>query len=427
MTLRELLAKREAIRTELRSILDASTDGNLTDEQRGRADTLQAEAAGLNVHETRVAALEDLDRRATGTPIGGSDPRLDSAMTGFSVVRAMASAAGLAVDAGRERELSAEVARRSGRQFQGIAIPMAALAGPVEQRTITTALPAGGPGGNLIATNLLAEQFIDRLRAALVVRQLGARILSGLTGNVAIPRLKGSATAGWVAENTALTATDQQVDQVTLSPKTAGAITEFSRTVLLQASPDIEQIVRSDLAAVLAQALDLAAISGTGASNMPRGILSTVGIGNVALGANGLALTYDNVVDLMGTCQDANAESGNALLSNYKVQRQARKLKDTTGKPLGEEVVFQGARRAFTTNVPANLTKGTSTGICSAMIYGNFADLLIGIWGDAVDILVNPYESTAYSKGNVQVRAMMTCDIAVRHAESFSSIQDILA
>lgn len=425
--LRDLLEQLDQITAELKQIVAAAGDGEMPDDQRSRFDTLKTKADTLRARVSRQSVIDDLDRRSSGTALtGGSDNRLDAEMRSFSVVRAMAGAAGLAVDWGREREIGAEVARRSGRTFQGICIPMAALSGPVEQRVITTALPAGGPGSNLVATNLLADQFIDRLRAALIIRKLGARILSGLSGNVAVPRLKGSASAGWVAENTALTASDQQVDQVTLSPKTAGALTEFSRLMLMQTTPDIEQLVRDDLAAILAQALDQAAISGPGTGNAPRGILNTTGIGSIALGANGAALAYDNVVDLMGQTQDANAEATSGFLGNYKVRRAALKLKDTQNRPLGEDVVFQNTPRSFTTNVPSNLTKGTSSGVCSALIYGDFSQLLIGLWSE-LDILVNPYESTAYSKGNVQVRAMMTCDIAVRHAESFAAITDILA
>ena len=212
-----------------------------------------------------------------------------------------------------------------------------------------------------------------------------------------------------------------------MSPKHCGGLTELSRNMLLQSSPDIEQLVRADFAAMLAHALDLAAINGSGTSNQPLGILGTSGIGSVAMGTNGAALTYDAVADLVGAVADANAEAGSlAFLTNTKVRRAAAKLKDSQNRPLGEDVVFQSLPRAFSNQVPSNLTKGTASGICSALIYANWADLLIGVWSE-LDILVNPYESTAYSKGNVQVRAMMTVDIDVRHPESFAAIKDILA
>ena len=295
-----------------------------------------------------------------------------------------------------------------------------------QERTEQRVLTMGAGGGALIPTNLDDGLYIDRLRAALVIRQLGARMISGLVGNLDIPRLTTSATSGWVAENSALTFADAAFDKVSLRPKHAGCISELSRNMLMQDSPDIELLIRNDFARVLAQTLDIAAIAGTGTSNQPTGILNTSGIGSVALGANGGSLAYGNVVDLMGQLQDQNAEAGAiAFLSNPKVRREAVKILDSMNRPLGEDVVFQNTQRRFATNVPSNLTKGTGTGL-SALIYGDWSDLLIGMWSE-LDILVNPYESVAYSKGNVQVRAMMTVDIEVRHPQSFAAITDIVA
>ena len=74
-------------------------------------------------------------------------------------------------------------------------------------------------------------------------------------------------------------------------------------------------------------------------------------------------------------------------------------------------------------NAPSNLTKGSGTNL-SAVIYGNFADLLIGMFGQ-LEILVDPY--TDFAKGTVGVRALQSIDIAVRHAESFAAMQDAIA
>ncbi|UFN49263.1 phage major capsid protein [Roseomonas sp. OT10] len=188
----------------------------------------------------------------------------------------------------------------------------------------------------------------------------------------------------------------------------------------------MEQLARNDMALVLAETLDRAAIAGSGAGAEPRGILNTSGIGGVSAGTNGGALTFDLVADLQGQVEDANADGGSmGFLTNTRVRRAAAKMKDVSGFPLGVPMVFQGATPTVTNNVPSNLTKGTGTGL-SALIYGNWSDLLIGVWSE-LDILVNPYAADAYAKGNVQIRAMMTVDVAVRHPESFAAIKDIIA
>jgi HK97 family phage major capsid protein len=228
MTTREILSRQAAVEAEMRAIHTANPDGALDGTAESRWPALVIEHDGLKAAAARAVMLDEADRRSAGTPLnGGMYKHLDAEFRNFSIVRAIAGAAGMNVDTGREREINAEVARRSGRSFSGIAVPMAALSGPVEQRVFTTGNPAGGPGSNLIQTSVLGDQFIDKLRAALLIRQLGSRVLGGLVGNVAIPRLKADATGSWIAENAPASASDPRVDQVTLSPHTAAAIIEF--------------------------------------------------------------------------------------------------------------------------------------------------------------------------------------------------------
>ena len=424
MHLRDLIENRTSIVHEMRGITEKPTGdgGDLSAEQSQRFDTLKGELYKLEKRIERQSFLDEAERRASGVPVTGTgDHSLDAELRNFSLVKAIAAASGLNVDAGRERELSAELERRSGRKAEGFFAPMSVF----EKRVMTTALPAGGPGSNLVATDYRGDLYIDALRAKLVVRGLGARVLTGLTGNVAIPGHKASTSSGWVAENTALSTSDMQFRQVTMTPKHAGSITELSRNMLQQASPDVEGLVRDDLSLGLAQAVDKVAIVG-GGSNEPTGILGTAGIGDVALGTNGGAPTWGKVLDLIAVLENANTE-GKAFLSNPKVVRKCRSTLKETGLPgylMETPDSLAGYPLASTTLVPSGLTKGTGTNL-SALIYGDFSDLLLGFWSE-LDILVNPFESGAYSKGNVQIRAMLTCDLAIRHAESFAAIKDIV-
>lgn len=422
-------ARRERERREIMELAEIAGELELGRDAIVRGMHLEAFRADLIARrgETRPLITPTVE---AGMPYGTGDRRFDAALGEYSLLRALAGHAGLGADWGRERELSAELARRSGRQFQGIAVPMSVFHMPARgargERILTTTIPAGGPGGNLIETSLLGGEFIDLLRRALVIRGLGARVLSGLIGNVDIPRQTATATSAWVAENAPITASDPSFGKVSLTPRHCGAITEFSRNMLLQSSMDVEMLVRTDLAALLAETLDMAAVAGTGAGSQPRGVLNQAGIGSVAMGANGAALTFDAVADLMGVVADVNAELGMlSYLTNTRVRRAAAKLKDSQNRPLGMDVVFQGMPRAFSNVVPNNLTKGTGTNL-SAMLYGNWSDLLLGYWSE-IDILTNPFESSAYARGNVQVRAMLTADIAVRNAASFAAITDIVA
>lgn len=413
MKLKDLLEKRSQVVAAMRQITDnpQAQGGDLSDDQAHKFDEMRSELTGLDKQIERRQLLDEAERRMNGETIAGSgDDQFDIEVRNFSLVRAMAAAAGLAVDAGREREISVELARRSGLTPQGILVPM-----QVFEKRVTTS--GGSSAGDLIATDHMGNQFIDILRARLITGRLGATVLSGLHGNVSIPKRTGSVTAGWVAENAAITATDASYDAVTMAPKHVGARTELSRNVLMQSSPDIEMLTRNDMAAVLAQAIDTAAISGSGVGAEPTGVLNVSGIGTATLSATP---TWAEILAFTADLETANTEG-----SGWAVHPQARKVFRSTTK------VASDAGAGFLMNTPTEMAGypvAVSTTIpgmedsppAVSVIFGAWSDLLIGYWS-AFDVLVNPFESTAYSKGNVQVRAMLTADIAVRHALSFTA------
>lgn len=427
-SLRALRERRAAAVAAMREITNApAANGNdLSDEQAARFNELRANVTGIDAQIERAEFVADAERRMQGERVAGSgDANLDGEIRDrYSLARAIRlQMPDTQERGGFEAEVSAELARRSGRTPGGILVPATVF----ERRVMTTTAPVGGPGSNLIQTDVRGDQYIDILRAALRIRQLGATVLTGLVGNVAIPRTKASASAGWVAENAAISGSDVQVDQATLAPKHAGALTEFSRNLLMQTSPDVEQLLRQDFAAVLAQAVDSAAIKG-GGSNEPVGILSTSGIGSVAIGTNGGALTWASVVDLIAAVDDANGiGAAPGFLTNSKVVKSARKTAKVSSTDsvmiMDGPNALAGYQLASTSLVPSNGTKGSGTNL-SSLIFGDFSQLVVGYWSE-FDLLVNPYEATAYSKGNVQVRGMVTCDVALRHAAAFAAITDL--
>ena len=414
VALREQRAAKVAAARALLSSADTEKRA-LSAEESAKFDALKAEITDLESQEQRASFLADAERRSTGGErvAGSGDAHFDAEMRNFSLTRAIAAQLpGSTVDAGREREISAELARRSGQKFAGIAVPMQVF----ELRVTTPTAPVGGPGGNLIATDHRGDLYLDRLRAKLRVRQLGATVLSGLQGNVEIPALKASTSAGWVADNTAIPPSDPSFRKITLTPKTCGAITEFSRLMLLQSSPDVEQLVRNDFALVLAEAMDVAAVQGAG-GNAPTGILNTAGIQTGTLAGP----TWAQVLGMIEKIELANAEAS-GWYTNPSVVRQLRSTPVVAGYP--EMIQDDPNSLAGYNLVTSTLLPNVGSPLEGTAVFGNWADLLIGYWS-AFDLLINPYESTAYAKGNVQVRAMLTADVAVRHPESFVVANDV--
>jgi len=295
-------------------------------------------------------------------------------------------------------------------------------------------LTAGTPtaGGNLVATELLGSSFIDLMRNAMVLDRLGVTILNDLSGNIAIPSQTGAATGYWVAEGSAPTESQQTIGQMPLTPKTVGGFTDYSRRLLLQSSIAVELFVRMDLARVLALEAQNGAFNGTGASNQPYGLFNISGIGSVAMGTNGGAPTYDMYVDMETGVANGNADVGNlAYVTNSKVRGKSRKTQEfasTNGKPvwmtgrergIGEVLGYD----AYVTNtVPSNLTKGTSSGVCSAAAFGNWADFVVGLWG-GVDIMLDPYANA--TSGGKRIIALQDIDFNVRNVGSFVVVKDI--
>lgn len=381
---------------------------------------------GRGVDEFKTAILNEMRKNLkpvdTTADIGMSRKETKQ----FSFIRAInAMATNNWKGAEFERECSEAVAKKLNRVPQGIFVPNDVLT-----RDLTKGTAADG--GYTVATELLAASFIELMRNRMMTRRLGATVLSGLVGDIAIPKQTGGATAYWVAESAAPTGSQQAFGQVALTPKTVGAFTDISRKLLLQSSIDVENLVRTDLATVLALAIDLAAINGSGANNQPTGILNASGVNLVAIGANGGAPTYSHIVSMETEVAVDNADVGNlSYLTNAKVRGVLKTTQrfTSTDTPVwtdGQEPGFgmvNGYRAAVSNQVPSNLTKGTGTNL-SAILYGNWADLIIGEWG-ALDILVDPY--TGGAAGTVRVRVLQDVDIALRNAESFAVIKDAIA
>jgi len=336
----------------------------------------------------------------------------------------------MAKAAGFELEVCETAAKRLGRSVAPgrICVPHEVLGGPLpsgRRRDLMVGTPTGG--AELVATHLLAGKFIDLLRNTSSVMTAGATVLPDLVGNVAIPRKTASVTGTWVSEGNAPSEGNITFDQATMTPKTCAAFVDFSRKIRLQATPGAEQIVRTDLATAIALAIDLAALSGSGTPPVPRGVMNTSSIGSVVGGTDGAAPTWDHMVNLDAAIANANAPAeGRCFITNSKVAgklRRTQMFSSTNGETVWQAANEQIAPIIVSNQVPSNLTKGSSSGICSAIVYGAWAELLIGMWG-ALELMVDPY--TFGTSGGVRIVALQDVDIAVRHPVSFAVMADAL-
>jgi HK97 family phage major capsid protein len=357
------------------------------------------------------AVLDEIGKRAPvtspGTPDVGMAP---TEVKRYSVLRAIAAAAsgnwkaaGLELEAHRAIEAKIGPSRR-----QGVYVPY-----EVQKRDLTAA--GATTGQRLVATELRPQDFIELLRARTRVAALGARMLTGLVGNVSIPKQTGAGTAYWLAtESTAITESDQTIGQITMTPRNIGAYTEISKQLTMQSTPDAEMMVMDDLSRVLAIGIDTAAIAGTGASGQPTGITLTAGIGSVT----GTSIAYAGMVEFQTDVAASNAlADGCAYLTTPTVagllmQRQRFASTDT---PLWSGTVLDGQAAGY---------RATSSTVVPAatMIFGDFSQVVIGEWG-VLELEVNPYAN--FAAGIIGVRAWATVDVAIRQAGAFSVASSI--
>jgi HK97 family phage major capsid protein len=425
----------------------------------GAAHGLQSEAeAAVNgdtsVHDFRKTVLEKLTQ--AGKITKAEDPSLglsEKEVRQYSVSRLMYAmlepndraaqkAAGFEIECSVEARKKApidEQALHASHRAAGFKVPVDVFSAPITDnaaaarammaRLMQRDLSVGTTtaGGHLVATDLLAASFIELLRNRMVLGGLGITVLDGLVGNIAIPSMTAGASTYWVAEATAVTESQAAFGQVTMTPKTVGMFTDYSRKTLLQTTPSIEALVRADLAAGIAHEMDRVGLAGSGSGAEPTGVINTAGIGAVAGGTNGAAPTYANMVSLEEAVGVANADMGNlAYVTNAKMRAQLKLTQvfaSTSGQPVWAGNEVNGYRAATTNAMPSTLTKGSSSGVCSAIAYGNWGDLMVGMWG-GLDLILDPYALA--TAGGRRIVALQDCDVKVRRAASFAAMLDAL-
>lgn len=406
MQLHQIREARAAKVSEARTLL-ANTP-QLGTEGQAKFDKLKSEITALEADEQRAQFVEEAERRSLGTPVHKSEAALEGRVNVLDAIAAQIENRSVT---GALAEFQAE-AKRNGITARngGILVPTSIF----EKRATMTTTGAAA----VVPDDYKADQFIGLLRNSLIVRSLGARVLTGLKGDTVIPKATGAATAYWLNEGDALTESSTTYSSIKLEPKTVGALTAFSRQLALQANPSIESLLRDDISAVVGLAVDKALLHGTAAAKQPVGILNVVGIQTGSLAT----LSWAAIVALLEKLGLENI-SPNAVVTHAKAATKLQTtLKDSVA---GGEYLMQGGRvaglNAYVTN---QLEAKTGTPDNGRVLVGDFSQMVIGEWG-ATEVLANPYAAGYYEKGDVQLRIMHTMDAVVRHPKAFVLAEDM--
>ena len=416
---------REAEKNRVRSITEMGETYNARDL------ALKAIGEGTTAEEFQRSLLDHLNKpkepaKPSDGTRSGSKPlsEMPSSVIGmdekdirrysiFNVIRALSNPNDASAQraAAFEIECSNVAQQQYGRSAKGILIPDDVLRAFNAGGAPNT--PAGAQtGSNLVGTDFMAGSFIDLLRPRTTIMRL-ARTMGGLVGNVEIPKQTGGATAYWIGEGDDANETTPTIGQLGLSPKTVAAYTDITRRLLMQSTPDAEAIVRGDLVAAIAQAIDYAGYYGTGTSNQPLGLANYTGINAVDFAATNP--TYAELVQMETEIAADNADVNSMA---YVLNARGRGAAKTTPK-------FSSGASVSDAGViwePGNTLNGYRAEVTNQVkdgdvFFGNFADLVVGMWG-GLDMTVDPY--TLSKSGGLRIVVFQDVDFAVRRVESFT-------
>jgi HK97 family phage major capsid protein len=443
LTHREILVRRDQLRTELGAILEAHGTAELPAEVRVRADELEAEATRLNDVERRVVVVDELARHATGKPLDGS-----AGSAGRLEVRAFEGVSSPAPEAfdgqiirtqagdrvpilEHRHRLAAFLPPSESRAAElGIGGFLRALHnGPqsdLERRVLGEA--SIGAGGAFVPVPLAAE-IIDLLRARAVAFQAGARTIPMTAQSLRFARVTADPAGSWRAESAAIAVADPTFDNVTLTAKSWALVVKISRE-LLEDAVNLDEQLRSTFARVAALALDLAVLNGSGASNQPLGIAGTSGIQTVSMATNGASFAtyggangpYAAMLDAALALDNANAGTLSAMIMAPRSSRAISGFLDSLGNPMRPPPRFATVPQLVTTSMGVTETQGSSS-TASSILLGDFSNVFVGM---RTALQVSVLSERFADVGQIGFVLWMRGDVQVARPAALARIQGII-
>ena len=414
--LQNLKESRATLATEMEGLVNAETRSEI---QIARMNELNSQIEKLTIE---IEVLERSFKNSQFKPVAKNDgltAEQREIAKSFSFQKVMSAIESRTSLSGFEAEMHDEAkaeARSFGGVVKGIGVPMKALDAMIQKRAMTAGTNSAGGYG--VQTNV--NSFISYLWNKTFMSQLGIVPMTGLTGNYSAPK-EGAVTGAWLTETG--TASDEQptLDQLLLTPKRLAVFIKVSKTLAIQ-SPDVADAMVMDMLMNAQATLLEKAVAKGGGTNEPTGIISTTGIGNVAMGTNGGAPTYAKIVDLIKTVSAANA-AGTGFLTTPTIASKllvTEQFTGTNGAPVNQNNTIAGYKLVASNNAPSGLTKGSSSD-CHAIIFGDFSKVKVAQWG-GLDLVIDPFSLAESNLNKVIVNAYY--DIGLEQAGAFAAIKD---
>ncbi len=398
--------------------------GDLLEAYGGPQLALRTLKSGGDAHKFMTAMAERIKSQPTHSAADRALGFDSTEVSGYSITRAIRAAhMGDWKGAGLERDLSNLATTKTDRVPNGFFVPLGLMNRDFNVGTASEA-------GNMVGTVLGGDRTVDPIRKVSVLASMGAVYMSGLRSTLEIPRFTSSSAAAWSSEVGAATTITEATEKVSLTPKRAVVQMVMSKQAVRQATPALDIAISRHLIAALIELIERDGINGDGTSNSLVGVRSTTNVGAVVGGTNGAQLDFTHLSDMEKAADLANCPvTDNAgFIVNAATKRWLRTKAIGTSLPYiwtGGDRPLLGYRTGVSNILPSNLSKGGSGAVCSSLLYSSdWSQLLIGMYGGGVDIVVD--HITAAPTGQVKITAMVEVGIGVLKPTAFAKMDDAL-
>jgi HK97 family phage major capsid protein len=222
--------------------------------------------------------------------------------------------------------------------------------------------------------------------------------MAGLTSNISIPVQTGRNTVAQTEHlRDAATASDPVFTPVTLSPVKLAGATRIGKELIMQANDDVEAFIVDSLTKEIAYKLEAFLLN------------------KVTTGANG-SVTYSalGAVDWDDILAFEAALGGFALSEPAYVMSPAARAALKGIPKAGTFPMFLCTEENEVNGYKVNVSGCVGN---DNIYFGDWDKLVCGIWGNGLEVLVNPYKYSL--EGDVEIVASLCVDAAVVHGDAF--------
>lgn len=408
-----LVRQQDEIYNRAIEVVDGVERGFQNDEE-ARFDDLTKQRKALEKEIERAQKLEEFESakilsKRVAQPKKTEEQKVNERFSLVDTLRTLA-------DGGRLEGVAAEINQEAQIEARGSNLSLTgnfAIPGSMINMRAQTAGTAA-TAGTLIPTDLAPVEAA--LFPTLLTARAGARVLSGLTGNLTIPIGNALATATWEGETDEAANTDPSIKKIDLTPQRLAAITTVSKQLIQQSSVGVENWIRGMLSEAIARAVDEACIEGNGSGI--TGIISTTNVSDVTFGGGP---TRAKLLEMVAAVQNYYALTDRMtwmINPDIAALLKALSLDSGSGRFVMENNTIEGYPVITSTLIPNDIATDKNL-----ILFGNFDHLVIANWG-GVDIMVDPYTKSEF--GNIRIVANSYWDADVIHARSFAKGDDVV-